>query len=773
VAEELASRNHHPHLFSTNSQRADSEDLPEVGYVNRHHNPGAVDLLSGKPTGVNEYNNTASNADRYTREVWTAFTKGTFFHYWRGQDSDTEVAHTLQRLGVFQDFVAGTSFGSFSAEPLGPKYVGRPEHEFVGFVRQGGDIVIDLGPVERTFPYAWINPRTGVPGPSGEVTGSGTHTFSAPTGDMWGLHVGGPGPCTPPQEAPTLLAPIGTVGDPRPTFSWTAIDGADTYTIFARTVAGEVTVVPSTVVTGTSFTPAAALPTDQLIEWKVKAERPCGIGPYSAYVTFTISNTPATLSIGDASVAEGHWGTTALVFPLALSRVAASDVSVDVVTAGGTATAGVDYHALSVRATIPAGQTQGTVAVSVIGDVIDEDDETVIAHLANAAGATIGDGAGVGTMLDDDATPTLSIGSVSLPEGDWGSSNAVFTLTLSAASGREVRVAYRTADGTAVAPGDYEASEGERVFQPGEVTRTITVAVVGDETAEANETFFVDLLNPVNATVAVARGTGTIVNDESPWKHVGTGDFNGDGKLDILWRHDLSGELGVWFMNGIVRIGGAFTTPSGIADLGWRVRGTGDFNADGKVDILWRHEGSGQVVVWFMNGTVRTGATFTDPPAIADLGWRIRGTGDFNGDGRVDILWRHEGSGQLVVWEMSGTTLVRAAFVDPETAGDLYWIPSGTGDFNRDGKVDILWRHRVSGEVAVWLMDGTKRDSGTFTTPSSVADLAWKLVGAADLSGDGKVDILWRHNASGQNVAWIMDGVVLLPGGGVFLDPVF
>jgi hypothetical protein len=178
-------------------------------------------------------------------------------------------------------------------------------------------------------------------------------------------------------------------------------------------------------------------------------------------------------------------------------------------------------------------------------------------------------------------------------------------------------------------------------------------------------------------------------------------------------------------------------------------------------------------VVWFMNGTVQTGGTFTDPPGIPDLGWRIRGTGDFSGDGKVDILWRHEGSGQMVVWEMSGTTMVQGSPTVPATAGDLSWVVSGTGDFDRDGQVDLLFRHRLSGEVVVWFMDGVTLRSGTFTTPPAVSDLRWKLVGAGDLSGDGKVDILWRHPASGQNVAWLMDGVILMPGGGVFFEPVY
>ena len=115
------------------------------------------------------------------------------------------------------------------------------------------------------------------------------------------------------------------------------------------------------------------------------------------------------------------------------------------------------------------------------------------------------------------ALPTLSIDSVSVPEGNAGTTNAVFTVTLSSAIDRVVTVDFATANGTATAGSDYVAKSGTLTFPAGSAAaQTLTVLVNGDTDVEPNETFFVDLSSPVNATIAVGRGTGTILNDDSP-----------------------------------------------------------------------------------------------------------------------------------------------------------------------------------------------------------------------------------------------------------------
>ena len=115
----------------------------------------------------------------------------------------------------------------------------------------------------------------------------------------------------------------------------------------------------------------------------------------------------------------------------------------------------------------PAGDTSKTVTVLVNGDLLDEVDEGFLLNLTGPTNATLADGQGAGTITDDDATPTLSINDVTQLEGDTGSSNATFTVSLSAPSGQPVTVDYASENGSAIAPEDYNAASGTLTLAPG------------------------------------------------------------------------------------------------------------------------------------------------------------------------------------------------------------------------------------------------------------------------------------------------------------------
>lgn len=114
----------------------------------------------------------------------------------------------------------------------------------------------------------------------------------------------------------------------------------------------------------------------------------------------------------------------------------------------------------------------------------------------------------------DPILPTLSIGDAAVTEGDSGTTNANFAVTLSAASTKTVTVRYATTDGTATTGGDYTAASGTLTFLPGETSKTITVAITGDRTYEPDEAFSITLSNPSRATILTGTGTGTINNDD-------------------------------------------------------------------------------------------------------------------------------------------------------------------------------------------------------------------------------------------------------------------
>jgi len=228
-----------------------------------------------------------------------------------------------------------------------------------------------------------------------------------------------------------------------------------------------------------------------------------------------LASTPS-LSIDDVSVTEGDAGTVTAGFTVSLSAASVATVTVDFITNGVTATSGTDFLFGSGTVTFLPGQTSKPVNITVNGDLLDEFDETLTVDLSNATNATIGDTQGVGTILDNDSPPTLSINDVSLAEGDAGSTNLVFTVSLSAVSGKDVSVNYLTADNSATQPSDYTLTSGTLTILAGSPSGPIPVPIVGDTTPESSETFFVNLSVPVNATLADTQGKGTITNDEGP-----------------------------------------------------------------------------------------------------------------------------------------------------------------------------------------------------------------------------------------------------------------
>jgi hypothetical protein len=228
-------------------------------------------------------------------------------------------------------------------------------------------------------------------------------------------------------------------------------------------------------------------------------------------------------------------------------------------------------------------------------------------------------------------------------------------------------------------------------------------------------------------------------------------DFNGDGRPDLLWRHQPSGQNYVWFMNGTAQAGGIGLTT--LADMQWRIVAAADMNGDARPDLVWRHQTSGQNYVWFLNGTTQTGGA--PLPPVADTQWRMVGAADFNGDGHSDLLWRHQTSGANYVWLMKGVTLVSGLYLP--TIADTDWRVAALADMNGDKTPDVVWRNRASGRNYVWFLNGTTLSGGVELAP--LTDVQWKLVDAADMNGDAKPDLLWRHQTSGANYVWFMNSI--------------
>ncbi|MEQ1538552.1 MAG: peroxidase family protein [Sphingorhabdus sp.] len=282
----------------------------------------------------------------------------------------------------------------------------------------------------------------------------------------------------------------------------------------------------------------------------------------SAASTATIQIDPADVmpevSISDpVAVTEG--GATSLVFTVSLNQASGLPVTLDFATADGTAAAGLDYTATSGVLTIAAGQTSATITVPVLDDALYEATaETLSVSLSNVAGATVAAASATGTINDNEALPTLSVSGATVVEGNAGTTNMVFTVTLSGASASAITVDYAAADGTAtLANNDFQSLAGSLTFNPGDpLTQTVTVAINGDIQLEANETVALGLSNAIGAAIG-ASTAGTITNDDTHNQVVGTagpdvltGSASPDNMTGLAGNDRLVGSAGADILDG-------------------------------------------------------------------------------------------------------------------------------------------------------------------------------------------------------------------------------
>ena len=247
----------------------------------------------------------------------------------------------------------------------------------------------------------------------------------------------------------------------------------------------------------------------------------------SSEVTATITDNDDPLpviSVADLNLDEGNTGTTTASVTVSLDKSWTEAITVDYSTLDNTAITEEDYTAAEGTITFDPGETSKTINLAIKGDALNETDESFFFNLANAVKATVNDPQAEVTINNDDSLPSIDIEDAgvlsSIPVRDSNgniknTTGLLFTVTLDAPSNQTIKVDYITADNTAVAGEDYTARNRTLTFQPGETEKRVFVGVTLDDTEEADETLYLNLTNPENATIADNQAIGTIEETRS------------------------------------------------------------------------------------------------------------------------------------------------------------------------------------------------------------------------------------------------------------------
>src|ERR1700722_12393775 len=227
-----------------------------------------------------------------------------------------------------------------------------------------------------------------------------------------------------------------------------------------------------------------------------------------------------------------------------------------------------------------------------------------------------------------------------------------------------------------------------------------------------------------------------------------SGDFNADGKQDILWRDTQTGEVRFWYMNGSTILSNETVAT---VDLNWTVVGIGDFDGTGFSDILWKNANDGGFAIWTMRRDSAISHQFPSPGNQ----WSIAGVADLDHNGLADLLWRNVVTGEIRVWFS-----VSPLNFSSESLGNASpdWNLVGTADLFGNKLPELIWRNQNTGEVRAWQLNGNM----IFANVSlGFAPLDWQIVGFGDFTGTGRQDILWRNTVDGSVDAWIMNGFTI------------
>ena len=251
------------------------------------------------------------------------------------------------------------------------------------------------------------------------------------------------------------------------------------------------------------------------------------------------------------------------------------------------------------------------------------------------------------------------------------------------------------------------------------------------------------------------------------WRLAAVADFNGDGNADFAWQQTSNNQVELQLLSGTTTIS-ASTIANSPFDSTWLVVAAGDFNGDGKADLMYRRSSDGLTAIQLLNGATGIGGGLI-PNNPFGAGWNVVAAGDFNGDGKTDLAWQRSSDGLLEVQLLNGINPVGGGAVANNPFG-LDWSVVAEGDFNGDHKADLVWCRNSDGLTAIQFLNGATGIGGG-VMQNNPFGVGWTVVAAGDFSGDGKADLVWQRQSDGLVEIQYMNGLTPVGGGAIQNNP--
>ena len=243
-------------------------------------------------------------------------------------------------------------------------------------------------------------------------------------------------------------------------------------------------------------------------------------------------------------------------------------------------------------------------------------------------------------------------------------------------------------------------------------------------------------------------------------------DFNNDGFTDLLIQNASTHQIASWFMQGANWVGGSYF--SLIPPSDYALVGAGDFLGNGATTLVLQSRTTNQIAYWFTTGanhaTINGGQFVNVTPP---LDWKVVGVGDFNSDGKSDLVFQSQTTGQVAVWFMNGPYYAGGVLLPITPATGLKMM--GVGDFNGDGRPDLVLQNQSTGQLEIWVMNGVNYLSTTVLT--TIPAPGYRVVGVGDYNGDGSADLLFQNLFSNQAVVWYLSNGAYAGGASLSLTP--